>query len=218
MKPEEWFRRTAWDSEIEAAFEARLRRSRTPCMRAQYLRIQGITLIVTRRTDLTRIGIRLTHRVLAEYADERGQISPCLCALGNAHEQLGDFEEAISFYRKAWTFERDYPNTTTQARLNLAMLIIRLGRKADADEALEAIQPQYHGGTELLVRDVMLKSLVRASVAAWRGDAIAAAEHAKMGLEAAARTRSPLRYHPTLGLVTSEDAAEVEALKRLAGE
>lgn len=218
MKPSEWFRQTHWNPEIEAAFEARLCRSRTARNRAQYLRIQGLTLIETRVPELMRIGMRLTLRVLAEYADAKFEISQCHHTLGRAYERLGELESAISSYRKAWEYEKSFPTCITGARLELAKLLVLLGRKADADKALAAIDSGSTGLADFFPRALMTESLVRACVASWRGDPLAASTHARTGLEAAEKTRSPMRYHPNLGLSTSEDAAIIEALKRLADQ
>jgi hypothetical protein len=74
------------------------------------------------------------------------------------------------------------------------MLIIKTGRRDLADEAQRAIGPPgtLHG--ERI-------ALGRGTLAAWRGDSIAAAGFAGAGLEIAGLTRSPLTHHPRLGLV-----------------
>jgi tetratricopeptide (TPR) repeat protein len=218
VKPEEWFRRTEWNSEIERDFDARLRRSRAASNKAQYLRIQGLTLIMIGNPDLIRAGIRLTERTLAEYPDNRVQVSQCLHTLGNAHERLGATQEAIIYYRKAWAFEREFPNAISGARLDLAMLIVRLNRRENADEALAAIDPANSASVDLWPIIVMRKSLVRATIASWRGNSMVAAEHAREGLRAASLTQSFARNHPTLGLVGKESESEIAALKQLAGE
>jgi len=41
MATEEWFRNTTWNKDIDAEFEARLKRSRGSFHKAQYLRIQA---------------------------------------------------------------------------------------------------------------------------------------------------------------------------------
>jgi tetratricopeptide (TPR) repeat protein len=217
MKPEEWFRRTEWTPQIATAFEERLRRSRTPFNKAQYLRIQGLTLIQTRQPALLRVGMELTQRVLDQHSDSRGEISQCHHTLGNAHESLGEYDRAIECYRKAWAYERKFPSSISGARGDLAMLIVKLGLRQDADEALAAIEPRYPGEDDIWPIVVMRKSFVRASVASWRGNAEQAAEHARVGLRAAAITRSPLRYHPTLGLAGKDNDSELAALKRFAG-
>ena len=44
MSKDDWFRRTTWSDEDERAFFARLVRSRGIFRKAQYLRIQAVTL------------------------------------------------------------------------------------------------------------------------------------------------------------------------------
>ena len=59
MSADDWYRNSDWDAEIEAAFEARLARSRS--QKAQYLRIQGSILKEARPQVATdRFGRKYT--------------------------------------------------------------------------------------------------------------------------------------------------------------
>jgi hypothetical protein len=44
MSPGDWFRQTTWSAGQAASFFQRLERSRSPFHRAQYLRVQAVTL------------------------------------------------------------------------------------------------------------------------------------------------------------------------------
>lgn len=213
VREEEWFRRTRWSPEIAAAFEARLQRSRSKFKKAQYLRIQGLTLIMSGDENCVRIGMGLTERVLAEFPDCRTETSSCLHALGTAYERQGAFESAIKLYRQAWAFEREFCGVRTLASLDLAMLIVRTNRRADADEAITATEADI---SDFFPFIVMQKCLVRATVAWWHGDHNTAAEHARKGLLAAAATHAPTRHQPNLGVVSEGSTPHVAELRRLA--
>lgn len=62
----EWYRSSTWDSEIEANFEARLRRAR-PDGRAQYIGIQAVHLLDSPDPSVREMGRGLLRRVIEEY-------------------------------------------------------------------------------------------------------------------------------------------------------
>jgi hypothetical protein len=84
---EDWFRRKQWSEEIEIEFRARLKRSRGDWSRAQYLAIQGATLM---RTIHTKRGIELCQEMLATYPAERVLIASCWHSIATGFRHLGD--------------------------------------------------------------------------------------------------------------------------------
>ena len=59
---DEWFRSPAWDEQIEAAFEERLRRAR-PYNQPQYIRIQATHLLSSPDPRVREAGRGLLRRV-----------------------------------------------------------------------------------------------------------------------------------------------------------
>lgn len=170
---------------------------------------------MTGAPHLVRVGIRLSERVLSEYPDQGGELASASSAIGKGYETMGDVEAALSSYRRAWEFERARPTWISDARLNLALLIVNSEKRDCAAEAIQAIAPRYAGEDNAWPLIRAQKSFVRASIAAWRGDALEAARHAEEGL-AAAGIATAFPRHPGVGVVGPPHTTLVTRLKDLA--
>jgi len=130
----EWFRSPDWDSQAEADFEAKLRRSRA-YKRPQYLRIKAIALLDAGRKDVAR---QLLQRVIAEY--------PEALDFGSALELIGDIEraqgaqDAAEAHYRRLLLERPSLNATSgMVEVSLAEVLIERGRVEDREEALRLL-------------------------------------------------------------------------------
>ena len=84
------------------AFFQRLRRSRTAVHRAQYLRIQALTLAQTRQNNNILVALELLERIFTEYPDAWDlplvhlEAAQCHDALGNIEAATRHFEWALA--------------------------------------------------------------------------------------------------------------------------
>jgi hypothetical protein len=123
MAREDWYRSETWDESTRAAFESRLARSRTPFHRAQYLRIQGVTLTATGKRREVNAGRGLLERVIADFPDEVMEVAGAHFALGES--LLGDncVDDAIPHFRVGLIVESGrHFSQGTELRLAEALL------------------------------------------------------------------------------------------------
>ena len=210
----EWYRRRTWSAADRTDFETRLKRSRTPYRRAQYLRLQAFHLQEVGTPELHTAALELLERVVIEYSSETSQ-------LAQAHEQraqslaaLGRHQEALEAYRTALEAERTYPNWQTEAYLGFAELIVALRRTDFYHQALSLLEA--HRQSELFPIQQFRSASARAAIYEAQGERDLAGEAAVAALGAAAKTESPFRYHRKLGLVgvSSDVKSWLESLAR----
>jgi tetratricopeptide (TPR) repeat protein len=192
LSRDDWFRNEVWNSEIESAFETKLRRARN---KTQYLRLQA--------GHLTKSSPEAALALISRYFDEGGDISSA-----SAHEvralayvRLGKIPEALDAYEAALRREREFPNWRTRAFIDLPKLIVDLQLTDEYPRALELLEqakPQlvfavdrytWAGATGLILYE--------------QGQTAEAQALAKEALSAATATDSGFRYHPDVGLVQS---------------
>ena len=70
----DWFRKKSWTKKDEEHFFAKLNRARK-WGRPQYLRIQAVELIMTKKPDLLKVAESLLIKMLDEYPDEQSERS-----------------------------------------------------------------------------------------------------------------------------------------------
>src|SRR5437016_4351602 len=99
MARDEWFRSETWDEPTRVAFEARLARSRTPFHRAQYLRIQGLTLTTTNKRCEVSAGRALLERVITDFPDEVMEVAGAHFALAETFLRDNRTDDAIPHLR-----------------------------------------------------------------------------------------------------------------------
>ena len=213
MAEPEWFRRTTWTPSDEAAFMARLGRSRTEFHRAQYLRIQAHHLAETGDPTLILPALRLLDLLVSAHPDHS--------QLALAHHQraqclvdLGRLPEAIEAFRASMSAQRTLRSIASNAHLDFGELVCALQRTDLYEEVAEAIA-EFGAGTPFPVHRYKYAA-VRAVLAEARGEFPAATEHAREALAAAAATESPFRRHRSLGLVQFVDPLLLERLRALA--
>lgn len=201
---DDWFRNTTWDDAIERAFEEKLRRARR---KEQYLRIQACTLA----RSCPEVALKLLDRYFElpdDFDHAQGYVDRATALL-----TLGRVEEALSAYEAALARESEFPNLQTQAYLDLPYVVANCGIQEWYGRALELLL--LHESRLMFPVDRFRWNAARALIAAATGEPDSARIHAERALEAASRDQSGFRYHPSVGLVTSQYDEVVGKLKAL---
>lgn len=207
----DWFRKTTWSLDDERAFLSRLARSRSLFHKAQYLRIQALTLADTGDETLVRNSLRLLQRLFTEFP-EPSQLASSHLQAAQCHEQLGELEQAVDHFRLALMAQTHYPNLDPGTALEFPWFIIVHQFAALYDEALNTLEAASIAFPVQLFK----AAAVRAVVAESRLDYGTASRHARQALEAAALNESAFRFHRDVGLVGSAFKPMVERLSALA--
>ena len=211
MTKHDWFRNRTWSESIARAFFARLERSRSIFHKAQYLRIQALTLEQTRVVSHVRIALELLQRVFVEFPDG-SQLAAAHLQAARCHAELGDVATAVDQFRAALDAQSRCPGYDPGTALEFPWFVVERELSSHYDEALEVL------ATARLAFPVQYfqAAAVRAFVAEFRGDPEAASRNAREALGAAERQESGFRYHQSLGLVGDTHEATVARLKKLA--
>jgi hypothetical protein len=151
----DWYRRTVWDDEIAADFEARLARSR-PSSRPQYLSLQGYALLGSH----PEIAEELLSRVVA--SGEASELPRAACYLALSRVAQGNVTDAIEAYEIAIEAERENPAFRSTAGVDQAFLIALDGRselfgKALDQLAMAAADDWSMAGFEAVVAEALLR-------------------------------------------------------------
>lgn len=130
----DWYRRETWTKSDDEEFFAKLRRARED-NRAQYLKIQAITLIDTGKRELLPAAEMLLNKILTDYSVHRVQISQSYSSLGTIFRIRGDYEKALDYYRKSMNFEKVFPNVQTGSDVHFAEVVVQAGKTELFDDA-----------------------------------------------------------------------------------
>lgn len=210
MSNRDWYRSKTWSDEDKEAFFARLKRSRKPFHKAQYIRIQALQL---EEAGLVHEAISLLEMLVAEWP-VRSQLATAHHQRGRCLAALGRHDEALQAYREAFAAQRAAPGFKTFAHLDFGELIVSLQRHDLFDDVLDRFA-EFAGYERLPVLAYRLFTSL-ALIHESRRDLASAKRYACEALEAAAKTESPFRYHRKLGLV-GEQSSDIEGrLRRLA--
>ena len=203
MADDEWYRNKSWDSEVPAAFEAKLKRARR---KSQYLRIQASYLASSYPT----IALSLLERYFQQgddFDDAQAHVNRA-----EAYLALGRLEDAFGAYEAALMREAEFPNLLTSAYLELPYQIALHGashRYAQALTLLSAAKPRL-----MFAADHFMFHAAKAIISAAQGSEPDARAEASLALEAAGQSHSGIRYHPTAGLISERHAKALQLLRR----
>lgn len=128
----DWYRRTEWNGEIAADFEARLARAR-PDRRGQYLSLQGYALLRSHPEQAARLLER------AVVAADPSEVPRAACYLALARVALGKIDDAIDAYDVAIEAERRNPAFRSTAGVDQALLIGLHSRRDRFGSALDQL-------------------------------------------------------------------------------
>jgi tetratricopeptide (TPR) repeat protein len=203
---DDWFRNAEWNSDIEAAFFAKLKRARD---KSQYLRVQACTLASTH----PRIALRLLDQYFA--LGDNFDAAQAHVDRATAFLSLGQVEDALASYEAALSVEAKKPNYQTQASLDLPFVIACQGIVARYEQALDLLdrhQPKLSFPVEYF-RWHTSRALISGAV----GVTAEAKAQARLALAAAEKDHSGFRYHPSVGLVGESYQQIRQRLASLAG-
>jgi len=202
MGREDWYRNKEWNSDIESAFFAKLKRARD---KSQYLRIQACTL--------ADIYPEIALRLLDEYfllpaAHDRAQAH---VDKATSYLALDNVAQAISAYESALAREAEFPNSLTRAYIDLPYLIVSRELTAHYDRARELLS--NHVQRLMFPVDHFKWNACQALLAKAQDQVPEATRYASAALDAAQKTSSGFQYHPTIGLVSNEYSEVLERLR-----
>lgn len=219
MATDEWFRNTTWDSNIEADFETRLKRTRGAYHKAQYLRIQASYLLGSSDIDIQQVGIRLMDRLIKDYPTE--EFSTIL-----GHEQLGDYYFKSGYLGKAENHFRivteHYINKNTRggtsatADLKLAETILTANWSDKFDEAY-SICKNFLLDKLTFNSEKFFYAVLTAQICDRLNKKEEAKEFALAAIEISKITEPQFNRHKTVGLVKATDK-QLRTLEQIANE
>jgi hypothetical protein len=211
MGREDWFRSEVWDDAARDLFETKLARSRSS-NHAQYLRIQGLTLVETADHKRVEAGRGLLRRVLDEYPDEALEVASAYYALGQSLARDQGYDEAIGRLRACLEVEAG-KNFKNGAELLLGETLIASAAPSFLDEAwelLDAWEREAVFGSEFWRIEV-----ARARLLVRKGNPQGASIHARNALELLEHDKPTFSRHPTVGRIQADEAT-IGEMRRLA--
>jgi tetratricopeptide (TPR) repeat protein len=214
MARDDWYRRSTWSAADQEEFFTRLKRSRTPENKSQYLRIQAGYLA---EAGKHAAAVALLDQLFREFpgrfeaAQSHWQKAECMIALKRT-------EAAIDEFRASLQAQRDFPNVCTDCWLLFPWFIVREKMAALYDEAVAVLQEFKSDSALTFPIQQYQYAAARALIAAERGDKDTAREFAKTALHWETVNDSGFRYHPKLGLVDRIDADIHDRLVLAAGK
>jgi tetratricopeptide (TPR) repeat protein len=208
----EWYRRSTWTPDDQAAFYARLKKSRSFYNKSQYLRLQAAALQQVGTEPLLLAALTLLDQLAREYPDP----SQLACAHHQRAECLADLgrhTEALDAYEASFQAQRQAPNWKTTAYLDFGELVLGLSRKDLYPQAV-ALLDEF-GGDEVFPVSQYRYATIRALTSEAAGNYADAQEYARRALAAAAKQETPFPRHRKLGLVQFVDPEVMARLRAL---
>jgi len=207
----EWYRRTTWTKVDEEEFFAKLKRARQGS-RPQYLMIQASTLTGTTDPVLLDAAEFLILKLLADYPDNKFERSSSLGLLGDIYRYRQQYDTAISYYKNAIDFEKEYPQVQTGVFLEFAELVVKLDKREYFDFVEQTLSEKQEEYPFPLYKYKIFSLL--AIINKIRGNTEVADRFAERADEYAAAKTSGFRYHPSVGIVTERDPDLDERMKK----
>jgi tetratricopeptide (TPR) repeat protein len=194
MSDEHWYRNTAWKPEIEAAFDAKLARSRS--QKAQYLRIQGSILKEAHPTA----ALKLLQRCIE--MDDEFHLAHAHLDSAYAHYVMSDIEATLRSLEAAMEAQLRSPMFQTSAPFDYCMLVALHNREERYDTALTILENLTSG--PFPVTDFQGQA-ARALILWERGRQDEARDAADKALAAASVDEGDIPGFPEVGVVPSLD-------------
>ena len=211
MPKDDWYRKATWTSDDSKDFFTQLARSQTDIHRAQYLKIQALTLKDTKQYDAS---LELVELAIEKFPDrEMTQLrklrAECLWALGRR-------EESLEAFRSAFQAQREQRNVLCNVALAFAEAFHEVDNGAHRSELLELLreevaQPESFG-TFLGFRYALMFTRLLAGL----GQMKAAAKWADRTLSAQRAEISGLRHYKRVGWASGVDEGTEIWLRQLA--
>ncbi|MDD4771892.1 MAG: hypothetical protein PHQ26_10510 [Bacteroidales bacterium] len=219
MATDEWFRNTTWDSNIEADFEARLKRSRGAYHKAQYLRIQASYLLGSSDCEIQKIGIRLMDRLIKDYPTEEFSTIFGHEQLGDYYFKSGDFDKAKKKFRiviEYYINKNTRGRTSATADLKLAETILTANWSDKFDEAY-SICKNFPLDKLTFNSEKYFYTVLTAQICDRLNKKEEAKKFALAAIEISKITEPQFNRHKTVGLVKATDE-QLRTLEQIANE
>lgn len=211
MAKDEWFRRTSWSETVAQEFSLQLRRSRTFYNKAQYLRIQAVTLLDAGNPLLVVPALKLLNHLFTEFPEE-SQLEHAHLLAARCYEQQGDLGKAIEQFQLASGAHLCFPNLDAGTSLEYPWFVVQHRIKDLYDDALSALDTAHLAFPVQFFKAAAIRALVAES----RNDSKLASQYAVEALAVAAQTHSSFQFHQSHGLVEGFFAPVLERLSRMA--
>lgn len=199
----DWFRRKTWKNTDEEEFFAKLKRAKNDG-RAQYLKIQAIELVETRKNELLDVAGGGVNKVLVEYPENRFEKSQVLHTLGDIYKLRGNYEKALDYYGQSLDFEKVFPRVITSSYLDFSELVVKTANKRlyETTEALleSKVEEQLFPVTKYKM--YLILSIINHE----NGNFEKVKHYSDLAEKNANAETSGLRYHKLLGIVTERDS------------
>lgn len=209
----DWYRQTAWTSEIADEFERRLARSRG--QRLEYLRIQAVILADQNSPELASVAITLARRQL-ELSPAGISAAQMWGTIAKASITLDQPDDVIAAYRQAIRLEADRPNVRGYHHIEFAWYVATNSAVALYPEVLAGVKANMQDQDLIFPVDQYRFFGALALIAADSGDSAEANRMAKNAISAAESQQGPFWRQPFLGLVKSSSDPIRVKLEKLA--
>jgi tetratricopeptide (TPR) repeat protein len=219
MASDDWYRNTAWSNDIEADFEARLKRSRGAFNKAQYLRIQASYLLDSSDLKTQLVGVRQMERLINDFPSEEFSVIFGQEQLGDFYLKVGDFDKAEKYFRVVMEYyenNKSRSGTSAKADLKLAETILTAGKTDKLDEAYR-ICKNYPVSELTFNNDKFYYAELVAHICDELDKADEAKDYAKTAIEISKITEPQFYRHKTVGLVKASDK-QLRTLEQIAND
>ena len=203
MGNDDWYRHKTWDNEVEADFEARLKRSRGAYNKAQYLRIQASYLLDSADKENQLVGLNLIERLIKDFPTEEFSVIFGQEQLGDYYLDKKAYNEAEHFFRVVTNYYQDKKSrggTSALADLKLAETILGSNQTDKFKEAYRIVID--YPISELTFNDSKFYyAELRTQLCDAMNKKSEAKEFAKTAIELSKITEPQFSRHKTVGLV-----------------
>jgi hypothetical protein len=194
----DWYRQTAWTTEIADEFERRLARSRG--QRSEYLRVQALTLADQNSAELASISINLAKRHL-ELSPAGISAAQMWATIAKACITLGQPDDVVAAYRQAIRLEANRPTVREYHYIDFAWYVASNSAVTLYSEVLAAVEKNREERDLIFPANQYRFFGALALIAADSGDGDEANRMAKSAISAAESQQGPFWRQRFLGLL-----------------
>ena len=219
MATDNWYLNKTWDTEIEANFELRLKRSRGSFHKAQYLRIQAACLLESDEKTTQLIGISLMERLIVEFPTEEFSTIFGQEQLGDYFLKEGDFDNSERYFRIVADYyetKKTRSGTSGKADLKLVKTFLTAGKSEKLQEAY-SICMNYPKDELMFNDDIFYYAELTAHICDKLNKKEEAKYFAKSAIEISKITEPQFYRHKTIGLVNATEI-QLRTLEQIVNE
>jgi len=217
MGRDDWYRNESWNSEIEEAFEAKLKRCRS--QKSQYLLIQASYLLCSKDKTTINAGLCMMERFFNEYPNEISDRIRAWQFLGDYYMRSKDYSNAEIYFQKILDYCRTkkFYSFDRQTELKIAEIILITDQTQRFDEAYMILQnfPSIGPERTFFNNQLFYYHDLAARLCFTMKKLSEAKQHALKAIELAQIKEPQLPRHPTVGLVDASKK-QINVLKQIA--